>query len=63
MFDNFVKYARRITPVNDESSFTWQKKPWSALSKQLQNVKTDARVHLAGKVRADRIFIRSSLPN
>uniref|UniRef100_A0A8D0FP43 Trophoblast glycoprotein n=1 Tax=Strix occidentalis caurina TaxID=311401 RepID=A0A8D0FP43_STROC len=27
-------------------SFTWQKNPWSALSKQLQNVETDARVHL-----------------
>lgn len=27
MFDKFLKYAKRITPINDESSFTWHKTP------------------------------------
>lgn len=27
MFDNFVKYARRITLINDDSIFTWHKTP------------------------------------
>lgn len=63
MFDKFVKYAKRITLIYDENSFTWHKTRQAALSKQLQNIETGARVHFAGKIQADRIFIRSSLPN
>lgn len=69
MFDNFVMYARRITlslitlRIKLREQFHLAQTPQTALLKHLHNVKTDARVCLPGKVQANRIFIRSSLPN
>lgn len=69
MFDNFVIYARRITlslitlRIKQQEQFHLAQTPQTALCEHLHNVKTDARVHFPGKVQANRIFIRSSLPN